>query len=299
MKSRRIFLVIVLIMVLSAVAAYWGHRFEQASRSPIKISYQCDNRRSIEASFYRGETKTSAEPDKPPTPGGSATVTLSDGRILNLKQTISADGVRYANADDSFVLWSKGNGALVLENNIEKSYIGCIMVAQEPSGSKLPQIYHNSQMGFSLRLPDGYKIDESYTYQPAADKKISGVKFTVPEETATGTNLASDSYLSVELIPRAQKCSADLFLIAPNVVAKEIEENGTTYSFASSTDAGLGNRYEETIYALPGINPCLGIRYFVHYGVFENYAPGMVHEFNKNTLLKQLDQIRRTLVTVH
>jgi len=42
---------------------------------------------------------------------------LSDGRQFNLPRTISADGGRYANADESFVFWNKGNSAFIQENN--------------------------------------------------------------------------------------------------------------------------------------------------------------------------------------
>jgi hypothetical protein len=65
---------------------------------------------------------------------------------------------------------------------------------------------------------------------------------------------------------------------------------------ASTTGAAAGNRYEETVYAIPGTNPCVAVRYFVHYGVIENYPPGTVRQFDKQALLDQFDRIRRTLV---
>ena len=39
-----------------------------------------------------------------------------DGRQLRLRQTISASGARYANEDESFVFWNKGNSAFIEEN---------------------------------------------------------------------------------------------------------------------------------------------------------------------------------------
>lgn len=44
---------------------------------------------------------------------------------MTLAQTISADGVRYANADESFVFWTKGNGAFVMEGN-DQTYANCV-----------------------------------------------------------------------------------------------------------------------------------------------------------------------------
>ena len=43
---------------------------------------------------------------------------------------------------------------------------------------------------------------------------------------ATGTNLSSDTYLSVEEAPQAQTCSAELFL-EPGASAHTVVEGGT------------------------------------------------------------------------
>ncbi len=269
---------------------------------PTRTTYSCKGGKVIVAAYTEGATKPAASPDMPPTPGGSVALTLSDGRSMTLAQTISADGVRYANPDDSFVFWSKGNGALVLENNEEKSYIGCIMVAPEPVGTPLPQVYSNSGDGFSLRLPGGYITDESYKYQNLGPgKEISGIKFVIPTATATGSNLSQDSYISAEEIPQTQDCNAILFLggvAGGQAPIRTLVDGDTTYSVASSTGAGAGNRYEETVYALPGTNPCIALRYYIHYSVFENYPPGTVREFDRAALLAQFDAIRRTLVVV-
>jgi membrane-bound inhibitor of C-type lysozyme len=42
---------------------------------------------------------------------------LSDGRAAVLPQTISGSGARYANADESFIFWNKGNSAFIEEGN--------------------------------------------------------------------------------------------------------------------------------------------------------------------------------------
>lgn len=184
---------------------------------------------------------------------------------------------------------------MVLENGAEKNYTGCIAVASNPVGD-LPQIYSNSTDGFSIRLPAGYATGESYKYQELGPKKdISGIKFTIATSTATGTNLASDSYLSVEQIPKVTDCKAALFLDPQQVATSTLTDNGVDYSVASSTGAGAGNRYEETVYALPGTNPCTAVRYFIHYGVIENYPAGTVQQFDQQSLLATFDAIRRTL----
>ncbi|MFZ1075695.1 MAG: MliC family protein [Minisyncoccia bacterium] len=260
--------------------------------------YSCDGGKSITAAFSENASSTAAtstSPDQPPVPNGIVALTLSDGRAMTLNQTISADGGRYANADESFVFWDKGNTALVLENNKPSSFTGCIVVAPEPTGIALPEIYSNSIFGFSIRLPYGYATGTPYKYQELGPgKSISGIKFTIASSTHAGTNLGSDSYVGVEQIPKAPICTAALFL-EKGITATIVNEGDMQYSLATSTGAGAGNRYEETVYAYPGTSPCIAVRYFIHYGVIENYPAGAVKEFDKQALLTEFDGIRHTL----
>lgn len=267
----------------------------QMSQAVNTVSFACNVGKTIQAQFTEGAPIESNDSNKPATPGGNVKLVLSDGRSMTLPQTLSADGARYANADESFVFWSKGNGALVLENNEEKSYIGCIRVADVPQGSNLTKVYSNSQQGFSIRTPEGFTADESYKYQVSPSKVFSGVKFTIPASLAEGTNLSTDSYISVESIPQTQNCAANLFFDGTHTPTT-IADGSESYSVATSSGAGAGNRYEETIYAIPGTNPCVAIRYFIHYGAIGNYPAGTVKEFDQAALIKQFDDIRRTLV---
>jgi membrane-bound inhibitor of C-type lysozyme len=271
------------------------HKSTTISNSPVAtVLYSCDGGKTITASYYQGATAPTPASGQEPTPTGSVSLTLADGSTMTLAQTISADGARYANADESFVFWEKGNSVMVLENGAEKNYTGCIAVSPEDS---LPQIYATSTMGFSLRLPGDFAVDESYKYQEMGPgKDISGVKFTIPASMATGTNLSSDTYLSVEQIPNVADCEASLFLDPQHLATTTITDNGVDYSVASSTGAGAGNRYEETVYALPATNPCTAVRYFIHYGVIENYPAGTVREFDPQALTSTFNTIRRTLL---
>lgn len=168
-----------------------------------------------------------------------------------------------------------------------------------PAGSDLSQSYSDSSDGLSLRYPKGYTIDRS-ALGPHNAMTI-GIKLTVPTTTTVGTNLAPDSYISVEEdgIPESKDCTANLFLDSQSASpVRAVQEDGRIYSVASTTGAGAGNRYEETVYALSGTNPCIAIRYFIHYGVIENYPPGAVRAFDKAALLREFDSIRHTLVVV-
>jgi len=52
---------------------------------------------------------------------------LSDRRLLSLSQVISASGARYANLNESFVFWNKGNTAFITEDG-EQTFSDCATV---------------------------------------------------------------------------------------------------------------------------------------------------------------------------
>lgn len=261
---------------------------------PVAIaSYACEGTLGITAAFFEKEKGLVVVADQPPTPTGHVTLTLNDGRVLVLAQTVSADGARYGDATSSAVFLSKGRSAVFIENN-GSTTAHCIEVVAD-AGS-LPSIFASSTRGISLRYPSGYVVDDKYSYTALGPKKsINGVKFTIPLEVATGTNLSNDTYVSIEQVAQSAVCSAGLFL-SSSAATSTIHEGVMTYSYASSSGAAAGNRYEEMVYAFPGTAPCTAVRYFIHYGVFENYASGTVAEFDKAHLLSQFDAVRRTLI---
>ncbi len=149
---------------------------------------------------------------------------------------------------------------------------------------------------FSLQYPQGYTPDEQYAYTGLGPgKEIAGVKFTIDPRVASGTNLSTDSYVSVEHMPGAiNSCSAQIFLADAQSAGFQDVAN-RRYSVATSTGAAAGNRYEEVVFATPVEAGCIAVRYMVHYGVLENYPEGAVQEFDRAALFGQFDAIRRTL----
>ena len=61
--------------------------------------------------------------------------------------------------------------------------------------------------------------------------------------------------------------------------------NGTRYAVGTQDGAGLGNLYEETVYAVARNGRCYGIRLFLHYSVLENYPPGAVFAYDRTKVL--------------
>ncbi len=102
-------------------------------------------------------------------------------------------------------------------------------------------------------------------------------------------------------MPKATSCTADKFLdLSGNPTGTNkpstFSDNGVDYSVATTSGAGAGNRYDEAVFAIPGTNPCTAVRYFIHYGVIQNYPAGSVTEFDRTSLVNTFDAIRRTLV---
>ncbi|MFZ2205343.1 MAG: hypothetical protein WA057_04775 [Candidatus Magasanikiibacteriota bacterium] len=154
--------------------------------------------------------------------------------------------------------------------------------------------YTDIALHMSVTYPENFIIDNTYKYQMLGPgKDIEGIKFAIPKSISDGTNLSNDSYISIENIKQSKNCTADLFL--DQAKASSLIDGNMTYSYASSTGAAAGNRYEEKIYAIPGTNSCIAVRYFIHYGVLENYPEGTIKQFNEKALLDQFDQIRHTL----
>ncbi len=288
---KKFFIIFSILISLGLVALSIAYKLHTKpsidSGNPMKtfhVTYSCDEGKTIDISSQPKEKED-----------GDVTIYLSDGRLMTLTQTISTYGTRYANTDESFVFWSKDNSALVLEDNEEKSYIGCILVAPIPEESGLARIYSNSSLGFSIRYPYGYPEDATYQHHLLGGQTSFGIKFTLPYELRVRTNVSDDTSISIESLSQASSCSADLFFDTP-VEATQVTIGNTTYSTAFLSDAAAGNRYEETVYALPGTTPCFAVRYFIHYSVFENYEPGTIEEFDKEALINTFNQIRDTLI---
>lgn len=155
-------------------------------------------------------------------------------------------------------------------------------------------VYHNAKLGYTISYPPSWRVDTTHDYQALGPgKDITGTAFIVSPSTAFGTNLSKDSYLAVESLPGATSCIADKFLDDADQAGVHTERSGRiTWSVEHGNDAGAGNFYDETIYAVQGSQPCLAIRYFIHSTNIANYPPGTVIEFDKTKLLTTLDKMR-------
>ena len=77
------------------------------------VTFACDAGKTVRGIFHQNGVQ----------------LLLSDGRNMTVPHAISASGARYANDDESFVFWNKGNTAFVTEGtgaNSTTTYANCV-----------------------------------------------------------------------------------------------------------------------------------------------------------------------------
>ena len=246
MSGKNTALVVLIIIIVLGVFAWeyrdsaWLSKLLGTNASPAaqqqvgKASYACDEGKTITATYYQGAASTApASSSTPPVPNGSVALVLSDGRSMTLAQTISGSGIRYAAADESIVFWSKGNTAFITEGaDQSQTFSNCIAISNI-EGQESWNTLASSTLGFSVRYPAGYTVTSPYAYQALGPgKTIIGTKLTIPASEATGTNLSSDSYVSIETLPKvnppAGGCTADQFLGDQIGSTTSVTDNGVT-----------------------------------------------------------------------
>lgn len=106
--SNNIKLIILSVLIVGTVLALG------AKTSDVKtVRFLCDNGTYIMATFNLVVDE-------------SVNLALSDGRTMTVPRALSASGARYANADESFVFWNKGDTAFITEGAGE-TYSNCVV----------------------------------------------------------------------------------------------------------------------------------------------------------------------------
>lgn len=153
-------------------------------------------------------------------------------------------------------------------------------------------LYVHDNPAFAVRYPEGFILDTNYTYAAMGEgKEIKGVSFTVPKSLTEGTNLSSDTRLSIEWKDKGVCSVADFLEGAQNV--QTVVDEDAVYVVGVGGGAGAGNRYEEAVY-VPGGVGCTAVRYFIHSTVVENYPEGTVKAFDRTALMLAFDGMRRS-----
>ncbi len=155
-------------------------------------------------------------------------------------------------------------------------------------------VFHGTKLGFSIAYPPQWTPDRSYRYpNDVAGQPIGGVSFAIPASWSQHTNLAPDTRLSVESLNGTSPCGARAFLAWTDTERTD-HRGDQVWSVATAGDAGAGNFYDETVYALTRSKPCLAIRYFIHFTNIGAYPSGTANQFDRATLILAFDRIRST-----
>jgi membrane-bound inhibitor of C-type lysozyme len=130
MNGKAWAILVIVVILVGAVVLYWtrdrtseavqsdqSDQSGQSAGTTIQATFNCESGKSVDAVFIYASTTSRV--------GNQVQLMLSDGRQMTLPQVISADGGRYANADESIVFWNVGNTATITENGTT-TYSGCV-----------------------------------------------------------------------------------------------------------------------------------------------------------------------------
>lgn len=88
--------------------------------TPKKVTYACADAKTIQATFY-------------PTDDRFVDLVLSDGRSMSVPHARSGSGARYANTDETFVFWNKGDSAFITEGaSSTETFSKCLLQEIKP-----------------------------------------------------------------------------------------------------------------------------------------------------------------------
>lgn len=166
MKNKIIAIAGLIILIILGGWYVTSHKSaEQAGAGDKTVVFACDAGKSVTATFH-----LPADAD--------VTLALSDGRNMTLPHAMSADGARYANANESIVFWNKGNGAFITEgvgDNSTTTYANCVEQAN-PDANESTTMYMNDQYGFMLEYPktieatttfaNSYTLQNEWRFEP-------------------------------------------------------------------------------------------------------------------------------------
>ncbi|MCL5969925.1 MAG: MliC family protein [Patescibacteria group bacterium] len=108
----------VILIILAAVGIIYYQFLGKTSKKnaqtiqpqpPVQATFNCSAGKTINAVFTDEKVE----------------LVLSDNRTIELPQAISASGARYANSDETFVFWNKGDTARIEENG-QTTFADCL-----------------------------------------------------------------------------------------------------------------------------------------------------------------------------
>jgi hypothetical protein len=81
----------------------------------------------------------------------------------------------------------------------------------------------------------------------------------------------------------------------PETPGGNVAVNGYDFAYATLSDAGAGNYYEQHIYRVVNNGSCYEAIYFIHSANIGNFPPGVVKEFDHQSLMNKFNAILSTI----
>lgn len=210
-----------LVLIAAALTIYFvsNNKKGNSENAISTATFNCNNGKNIHAIFFDEKVE----------------LTLSDGRSMLIPQAISASGARYANQDESFVFWNKGDTAFIQENN-NTTFDNC-STTQTSSQQNTQVVYENTEYNFSVVLPDGWKnysiMNDKWSGNYTNSTEVEqGPLVNVRHPEWTNDNPRQDIPVMVFTLDQWNKLEADKFHIgAAPINPKELARNDK-YIFA-------------------------------------------------------------------
>jgi membrane-bound inhibitor of C-type lysozyme len=219
----------------------------------------------------------------------SVELTLKDGKVVTLSQTISASGIRYEKGTMAFI--SKGDDAFVMEKD-KITYTNC--VAGNQATTQDTSTFTDQEKTFSFSHPNQFVLSggelgysPNWSYNSSSSGMILAV-VSIPQKFMPKTNFGEAKFtVSTSDDPTEVK----------NCLKSNYGEFGTTtkvtigdrnFTKITFTDVGAGNYYDITSYRTVYNGQCYAVEGVIHSMNIGNYTP--------DRGIKQFDRLKINLM---
>jgi membrane-bound inhibitor of C-type lysozyme len=276
-----ILIVVALIIILSSYNNQPAPVSNTSEKTTDNVIYYC-NEGIINASYSTSTSSTS-----------SVSLTLQNGNIIVLSQTISGSGIRYENNGTVFV--SKGDNAFLTQNNID-TYTNCI--SGNVTINSETSTYTNTSKIFSFSYPTQFTLsggELGYTVNWAQQSTSTGLilaQVVIPKSFMPSTNFGDAKFTIGTSADPDAVANCLVYNLGNFVSTTKVMIGNREFTKINFSDAGAGNFYDTTTYRTIFDNQCYAVEYTIHSSNIGNYSPDQgITEFDKAKITGILEQI--------
>jgi membrane-bound inhibitor of C-type lysozyme len=226
----------------------------------------------------------------------SVELTLKDGSMMTLPQTISGSGIRYE--EGSTTLVGKGDNAFLTQKG-STTYTNCVDGSQ--SSNQNINTYTDAGKTFSFSYPDQFVLSggeigfgQDWSYD-TPDLGLLLAVVNIPRSILPGTNFGEAKFsVGTSVDPNALKNCLTSDFARPGS-ATEVSLNGQQFTKIIFTDVGAGNYYDVTSYRTIYNNQCYVVEEMIHSSNIENYSPDQgIKQFDRTKVAPILESMAQS-----